>query len=56
MANMADSGSGFGEHITISLERKAAEDLYYALALALDTNVFALERFGKSGKSGGKGR
>jgi hypothetical protein len=56
MTNSGSSGSDFDDNVTITLDRRVAEDLYYALALALGSHDFTLERVGKSGKNGGKGR
>jgi hypothetical protein len=56
MTNSGSSASDFDDNVTITLDRRVAEDLYYALALALGSNDFTLERVGKSGKNGGKGR
>jgi hypothetical protein len=55
MTNSAGSGSDYDDTVTITLDRRVAEDLYYALALALGSNDYSLERVGKSGKNGGKG-
>ena len=42
------------EQITITLDREKAEDLYYALLLALGGRDYSEGRAGKNGKNGGK--
>jgi hypothetical protein len=55
MANEADSRGGFDDKVTITLERERAEDLYYALLLALDGRDYSEGWVGKNGKNGSKG-
>lgn len=42
------------EQVTITIDRDKAEDLYYALLLALGGRDYSESQYGKSGKNGGK--
>jgi len=42
------------EYVTITVERKVAEDLYYALLLALGGSQY--DTYGKNGKNGKDGK
>ena len=54
MADETESGGSYDEQITITLDREKAEDLYYALLLALGGRDYSEGRAGKNGKNGGK--
>lgn len=54
MADKTKSDSVYDDKVTITIDRRIAEDLYYDLLLALGGSVYSGERYGKSGKSGGK--
>ena len=54
MANDADSGAGYDDTVTIRLDRRRAEDLYYDLLLALGGQDYGQNWVGKNGKSNGK--
>ena len=56
MSNEGESGggSGYSEKITITLDRRTAEDLYYDLLLALGGRDYGEDRVGKNGKTGSK--
>ena len=40
------------DYVTITVERKVAEDLYYALLLAMGGNQYDAGKNGKNGKNG----
>lgn len=52
MADEKDSGYGYDEKITLRIDRRLAEDLYYDLLLGLGGRDYREE--GETGKSGGK--
>ena len=56
MANDQDHEFDSDETVTIKLERRRAEDLYYDLLLALGGQGIPQYLYGKNGKSGGKTR
>ena len=54
MADKTDGADKYGDKITITIDRGKAEDLYYALMLALGGRDYSEGGGGKNGKSGGK--
>jgi len=54
MANDEDRGANYDEMVTIKIDRRRAEDLYYDLLLALGGQVYPEYGVGKNGKSGNK--
>ena len=54
MANEADRGPDYDDMVTITIDRRLAEDLYYDLLLGLGGRDYSEGRVGKTGKSGGK--
>jgi hypothetical protein len=55
--SMSDRGSDYyyEDYVTITVERKVAEDLYYALLLAMGGNQYGDTGGGKNGKNGKNG-
>jgi len=56
MANEQDTEYDSDDTVTIKINRRRAEDLYYDLLLALGGQVVPQYLYGKNGKSGGKTR
>ena len=52
MADEKDSGYGYDEKITIRIDRRLAEDLYYDLLLGFGGRAY--REGSETGKSGGK--
>lgn len=49
MADETESGDSYDEQVTITLDREKAEDLYYALLLALGGRDYSEGQAGKNG-------
>ena len=56
MANDQNREYDSDDSVTIKIDRRRAEDLYYDLLLALGGQVAPQYLYGKNGKSGGKTR
>ena len=54
MANDEDPVADYDEMVTIKIDRRRAEDLYYDLLLALGGHAYPEYGVGKNGKSGDK--
>ena len=54
MSYESKGGDEYYDKVTLTLDRKCAEDLYYSLLLALGGHDYK-DSGGKNGKNGGKG-